>query len=261
MPQPLLCRAAAASLAALLLGCAIGGVKLDELLPADAVLVGEQHDDITHQQIEHDLVQSLAGRGRLAAVAIEMAEQGTSTAGLPRAADESTVQASLRWDDKGWSWDAYGPTVMAAVRAGVPVLGANLPRERLAAAMRDASLDATLDTQALEAQREAVRRGHCDLLPAAQIGPMVRVQLARDRTMARTVADAAQPGRTVLLVAGAGHVDAMLGVPRHLPPGLLAKPVVLPRSASAPDTDHCADLRRQWHGRTAARPVSVRRAA
>ncbi|MGZ5180414.1 MAG: ChaN family lipoprotein [Ramlibacter sp.] len=251
MRQHVLRRATTVFLAAVLLGCAVGGLRLDELLPADALLVGEQHDDGAHHQLERDLVQSLAGRGRLAAVALEMAEQGTSTAGLPRAADESTVQASLRWDGKGWPWDAYGPAVMAAVQAGVPVLGANLPRERLAAAMQDASLDATLDGAALESQREAIRAGHCDLLPASQIDPMVRVQLARDRTMARTVADAAQPGRTVLLLAGAGHVDPALGIPRHLPPGLVARPVLLPPSAAAPGTDHCAELRRRWHGRSA----------
>jgi len=251
MLQPLPCRAATVLLAALLLGCAAGGLRLDELLPADVVLVGEQHDDGAHHQLERDLVQSLAGRGRLAAVALEMAEQGTSTAGLPRAADESTVQASLRWDGKGWPWDAYGPAVMAAVQAGVPVLGANLPRERLPAAMQDESLAATLDAAALQSQREAIRTGHCDLLPAAQIDPMVRVQLARDRTMARTVADAAQPGRTVLLLAGAGHVDPALGVPRHLPAGLVVKQVVLPPSTGTAGKDHCVELRRRWAGRGA----------
>ena len=37
----------------------------------------------------------------------------------------------LAWDDAGWPWAAYGPAVMAAVRAGVPVLGANRPRSRM----------------------------------------------------------------------------------------------------------------------------------
>ena len=213
------------------------------------MLVGEQHDDPGHQQEHRDLVQSLAARGKLAAVAIEMAEQGTSTAGLPRDADDATVRASLRWDEAAWPWQAYAPALLAAVRAGVPVLGANLPREQLRAAMQDASLDAVLEPQALQAQREAIRIGHCDLLPPQQIGPMVRVQLARDRAMARTLAAAAVPGQTVLLLAGAGHVDPALGVPRHLPPALKARPVVLPRTAGASAKDHCAALREQWRGR------------
>jgi uncharacterized iron-regulated protein len=229
----------------LLLGCAAGGAKVDALLPADVLLVGEQHDDPGHQREHRDLVQALAARGKLAAVAIEMAEQGTSTAGLPRDADESTVRASLGWDDRAWPWQAYAPAVLAAVRAGVPVIGANLPRGRLAAAMQDASLDKALDDGALASQREAIRAGHCDLLPPAQLGPMVRVQVARDRTMARTLEAAAVPGQTVMLVAGAGHVDPAIGVPRHLAPTLRVKALVLPRTAGAGNKDYCAELRRQ----------------
>src|SRR6476469_7838637 len=141
MPGPLRRRLAAIAAALLASGCVSTGPSVAELLPADVLLVGAQHDDPGHQVRHRDLVQSLAVRGKLAAVAIEMAEQGTSTAGLPREADDSTVRASLGWDDAGWPWQAYAPAVLAAVRAGVPVLGANLPRERLRAAMQDASLD------------------------------------------------------------------------------------------------------------------------
>lgn len=237
---------------ALLAGCASAGPSVDDLLPADVILVGEQHDDPGHQQRHRDLVQSLAVRDRLAAVAIEMADQGTSTAGLPRDADDSTVRASLRWDETAWPWQAYAPALLAAVRAGVPVLGANLPREGIRAAMQDTTLDTRLDSASLQAQREAVRVGHCDLLPAAQLAPMARVQIARDRMMARTIVAAAVPGQTVLLLAGAGHVDRELGVPRHLPPGLLVRSLPLAPTGAAPATDHCAELRKQWQGRPPA---------
>jgi uncharacterized iron-regulated protein len=246
MPGHLRHRLVVATLAAVVAGCASGGPAVDELLPADAILVGEQHDDAGHQQRHRDLVQSLAVRGKLAAVAIEMAEQGTSTAGLPREADESTVRSSLRWDETAWPWQAYAPALLAAVRAGVPVVGANLPREEIRAAMQDASLDERLDPAALQAQREAVRLGHCDLLPPAQVAPMTRVQIARDRRMARTIVAAAVPGEAVLLLAGAGHVDPALGVPRHLPPNFLARSVPLPPTGAAPAKDHCAELRQQW---------------
>lgn len=246
MSRPLRRLFAAATAVLLAAGCASSGPSLDELLPADVLLVGERHDDPGHQVRHRDLVQALAVRRKLAAVAIEMAEQGTSTAGLPRNADDSTVRASLRWDEAAWPWDAYAPALLAAVRAGVPVLGANLPHERLHAAMQDASLDDTLDAASLEAQREAVRTGHCDLLPPAQLVPMTRVQVARDRMMARTIAAAAVPGQTVMLLAGAGHVDPALGVPRHLPAGLVVRSVVLAPTGAAPAKDHCAELRQQW---------------
>jgi len=248
MPDHLRRRVAALA-AALLAACASGGASIDGLLPADVVLVGEQHDDAGHQRQHRDLVQAMAARGKLAAIALEMAEQGASTAGLARDADASTVRSSLGWDDQAWPWDAYAPAVLAAVRAGVPVLGANLPRERLRAAMQDASLDAALDPAAFAAQREAIRTGHCDLLPASQLGPMARVQVARDRAMARAVEAAAVPGETVMLLAGAGHVDPEIGVARHLARGVKVKSLILPRTPGTGGKDYCAALRDQLQRR------------
>ena len=199
--------------------------RLAALLPADVLLLGEQHDAPEHQQLERRTVEWLAARGELAALAIEMAEQGHGTAGLPRDAGEDAVRAALAWPDQNWPWPSYGPVVMAAVRAGVPVLGANLPRARLREAMADTTLDARLPPAAFAEQAQRIRTGHCGALPEAQIVPMTRVQIARDRAMADTVAGARQPGRTVLLVAGNGHVHRTLGVPVHLPPDLKVKVV------------------------------------
>ena len=200
--------------------------RLASLLPADALLLGEQHDVPEHQQLQRQTVEWLAERGQLAALAIEMADAGHSTGGLPRDASEEQVRAALDWQDAAWPWASYGPVVMAAVRAGVPVLGANLPRARLRQAMGDAQLDARLSPAALAAQAERIREGHCNVLPESQIRPMTRVQIARDLSMADTVLRARQAGRTVLMVAGNGHVDRALGVPAHLPPGFRSKVVI-----------------------------------
>ncbi len=222
---------------ALLAGCATA-----PLPTADVLLLGEQHDASAHHRRHRDAVQSLAGQSRLAALALEMAEQGATTAGLPREADEATVRAALRWNETAWPWAAYGPAVMGAVRAGVPVLGANLPRERMREAMADARLEASLPPAALQAQRQAMREGHCGLLPESQIAPMARIQIARDQAMARTLAQAVVPGKTVVLLAGAGHVDEALGVPVHLPRTLSARSLRWPQS-EAPKKDYCAEMR------------------
>ncbi|HEY2254472.1 MAG TPA: ChaN family lipoprotein [Variovorax sp.] len=234
--------------------------RVAALLPADAVLLGEQHDAPEHQAIERETVQLLAGRLQLAALAIEMAEQGNGTGYLAATASETQVRTALAWDDKGWPWSAYGPVVMAAVQAGVPVVGANLPRERMRDAMADVSLDAQLSDAARKAQREAVRSGHCNLLPEAQIVPMTRIQIARDRAMAQTIVQARVPGKTVLLVSGAGHGNKAVGVPQLLPTDLVVKVVQLQagqaggtgagsydavwRTPALPEKDYCAALRR-----------------
>ena len=240
--------------------------RLAAWLPADVLLLGEQHDAVAHQRVQQGLVATLAGRGQLAALALEMADSGTSTASSPPSASPEQVRALLRWDDAAWPWAAYGPVVMTAVRAGVPVLGANLPRSEMRASMADSQLDQRLPGPALKAQQQLIRQGHCDLLPEGQITPMTRIQIARDRHMADTLAKSVQPGKVVVLISGSVHADKQLGVPQHLPAGLQVKSVrllaggqVLPDESfdsvwiteALPDKDHCAGLREQF-GKPAA---------
>lgn len=253
---------------ALLFGCAAPArlpegwpESLAALLPADILLLGEQHDAPAHQAMQAAAVQWLVAQGRLSALVLEMAEAGHSTQALPPSADESTVRAALGWDEQWWPWEHYAGAVMAAVRAGVPVFGGNLPRASMASAMNNTALDQLLPAAALADQRSAVREGHCDLLPEAQLPGMVRIQIARDQSMARTLATAPRgPGRTVLLIAGGGHVLRSRGVPVYLPKNLELKVALAqagkaqaaieneadltPVTAELPPQDACAPLRK-----------------
>lgn len=202
-------------------------VRTDALLPADVVLLGEQHDAAEHQHIHQHVVARLAVDGKLGALALEMAEAGRSTAALKSNSTQLQVQEALGWNNKSWPWAAYGPAVMVAVKAGVPVLGANLPAAQMRSAMADTQLDTRLPGAALTAQQQSIRAGHCNLLPEGQISPMTRIQVARDISMARTIEQAALPGKTVVLLAGSGHVNRELGVPQHLPEGMNVKAVLL----------------------------------
>ncbi|MFI5444058.1 ChaN family lipoprotein [Polaromonas sp. UC242_47] len=224
-------RWAAALLLALLTACttlppAITA-RTEALLPAEVILLGEQHDASEHQQIQQQVVAHLAARGQLGALALEMAEAGRNTAGLPANSSEQQVQDTLGWNNKGWPWAAYGPAVMTAVRAGVPVLGANLPAAQMRDAMADSRLDQQLPGPALKAQQQLIGLGHCGLLPEDKISPMTRIQVARDMHMARTLEKAVLPGKVVVLLAGSGHVNRMLGVPQHLPRELKTQAVLL----------------------------------
>ncbi len=242
--------------------------ELERWPASDALLLGEQHDAPEHQRWEADSVRWLAERGRLAALVIEMAEAGTGTDGLPPDANAAQVYAALRWNEAAWPWERYRAVVMAAVAAGVPVRGGNLPRSRMRAAMQDEALDRHLPPAALALQRNAIEEGHCGLLPADRVMPMVRIQLARDASMAQAVQQARQDGRTVLLAAGWGHVRRDLGVPTWLPANFNAKVAIAqagqaraaieseanyihPTPALAP-RDHCAELRARPPGRLPA---------
>ena len=94
-------------------------------------------------------------------------------------------------------------------------------------AMQAADADSMLDGAAFQAQQAQIRSGHCNMLPESQIVPMTRIQIARDVAMAQTITDALQPGKSVVLLAGAGHVDRQLGVPRHIAPGITVKSLQL----------------------------------
>lgn len=242
---------------------------------AQVIALGEQHDQIAHHQWEAQTVQWLAAGQRLGALVIEMAPAGSSTAGLATTSTEEQVQQALQWQSGtasgGWPWQDYGPMVMNAVRAGVPVLGGNLPRAQMKQTMSQSRYDSHLPASGWQLQLDAIKNGHCGLLPESQFAPMARIQLARDESMAKVTATAvqqwSQPGQSVLLVAGRSHVRSDIGVPTWLPKDLRQK-VAIAQSDKAPKAinmkadklltlagnasqDQCAQLREQWKSRPA----------
>lgn len=239
---------------------------IDPLLPADVLLIGEQHDAKEHQQIEQQVIALLAQRNVLAAVALEMADTGVSTATLHPSSTEQQVKSALKWSDKAWPWEAYGPAVMTAVRAGVPVVGANLARAQMQASMTDGKLDGQLPGPALKAQQQSIRLGHCNMLPESQITPMTRIQIAKDMSMAGTIDNSVLPGKVVVLLSGSGHADRNLGVPQHLRADIKSKALRLRAGASTdadraevfdavwltpalPEKDYCEDFKKQMGGK------------
>lgn len=244
------------------------GLAAAPVLAAGLLIFGEVHDQPDQQRQVAEEVQRLAAAGKLAAVVLEMAEAPHRSTTLPRDASEAQVQRALQW--RGWPWEPYAAVVMNAVRAGVPVLGGNLPRADMRSAMSETGLDATLPAAARELLAQEVRDGHCGLLPEGQLPGMVRIQIARDRSMAAVSAQAvraAAADQKVLLLAGAQHASRDRGVPLQLAAadpslpvhvvmfGELSARLVADERRDAklsPQADHCAELRRELAGRGAA---------
>ncbi len=188
-------------------------LQIQSLSNSELVLLGEQHDAPEHQELARLSVKSLASKQKLSALLLEMVDSGLTTEGLPIASSESLVRERLQWNDSGWPWSQYGPIVMQAVRLGVPVIGANLPRSDMGGVMADASWDNKVPSAVLSAHRESMIQGHCGLLPASQVPAMARIQIARDARMAQTAQQQMRKGKTVLLLAGAEHVKKDRGIP------------------------------------------------
>ncbi|AKJ32126.1 ChaN family lipoprotein [Caldimonas brevitalea] len=216
-------RRLAGLLLSLLCGCAAAQT---------AWLFGERHDQLDQQRQVAAEVQRLAQQGRLHALVVEMAERGRHTAGLPKHSSEAQVRDALGWHDKAWPWSQYRDVVMHAVQAGRPVYGGDLPRPALREAMGQTHWDRAVPPPAHARLIEAVREGHCGLLPEAHLPGMVRMQLARDRSLAETLRDAsagAARDRVTVMLSGAVHASRGTGVPLQLDnvaPGLVVRTIV-----------------------------------
>jgi len=250
-PTPATTRRLLALTVLLLAGCAAPARlppawpgSLAQLLPADVLLLGEQHDAPAHQTMERAAVQWLAASGRLSALVIEMADAGRSTAGLAPGAGAAQGRGAPGRGERLWPRGGHARGVLGARAAGGSVPGGHLAPAPQPRAQQAPPPHGPLAPGAHAAQLHAVREGHCGLLPEAQLPGMVRIQIARDQSMARTVAAAPRaPGRVVLLVAGGGHVLRSRGVPVHLPKNLRQKVVLAHAGVGDAAIDTEADMR------------------
>ncbi|SCC91293.1 conserved hypothetical protein [Thiomonas sp. X19] len=295
---------------------------LAQCAAASICMLGEQHDHPDHHALQAWVIQALAARGQLAAVALEMVDAGRrfdgpadaapgnaeppqvslaptgggsagrawgrspgnagppqvsltpaggGSASRPWGRSENGVRQALHWNNDGWPWALYVGPVMAAVRAGIPVVGVNLPDAEMMNAYRDPKWDASVPEAVRRSVIDDVRDSHCGLLPAAQLPAMARIQFARDASMAAGCVALLQPRRTVVLLAGSFHADKTVGIALHLAAaGPVAHGTKLPSvfslllqgvdgdtaprppsgfdavwfTPSTPPVDHCAALRK-----------------
>lgn len=198
------------------------------------ILLGEKHDNPDHHRLQAWTVRALIAAGRRPAVAFEMfrADQADAIARHLAASpvDARGLADALDWRRSGWpEWSMYEPIVEAALRAGLPLVAANL-RQTITATLRRggaAALDAGLvarlglDRPFPEEVRQRlateIRDGHCGQLPERGVDAFIVVQHARDAHMAAAMREAGGDG--AILIAGAGHVRRDLGAPRFLPEG------------------------------------------
>ena len=134
----------------------------------------------------------------------------------------------MGWDKKSWpAWAWYQQIADPAVRAGLPIVAANLP-DRLARAAARQGLGAFppdmvktlgLEEPLADAVRAAMAKeiadSHCGFAPPGMVEPMILVQRARDAHMAEAVRSGATASGTVL-ITGFGHARTDRAVPSHL---------------------------------------------
>ncbi len=210
---------------------AVSAALVERMAAADLILIGELHDNVAMHRQRLAWLDLLADRVPItvameqfdadaqAALEAARAEQRPGEP-LPDRARRIAQAAGFRFD--GWDWSLYGPVVELALRRDWPLVGANLSSAQTFAIARGQShpladrAPSAWGPQVEKAQSDAIEQGHCGLMPPSMLPPMVRAQRARDAQMAEALITARQGGRTVVLLAGNGHVRRDVGVPLHL---------------------------------------------
>ncbi len=193
---------------------------VSELADVDQVLIGERHDNPDHHALQYWLLQALAQRREQGSLLLEMLNPDQQKrvarvqASIGRGQWPADLPEALAWQ-RGWDWDLYAPVVEYALAQPYPMLAANLDRAEITDIYRrKPQLRGRAAAEPVQKKLLAqIRASHCDMLPEAQLPPMLAVQQQRDRRMAEQLNAAPKPA---VLLAGAFHVRRDLGVPLHL---------------------------------------------
>lgn len=196
------------------------------------VLLGEVHDNPDHHALQAWIIRKLVERGRKPAVVMEqISRDKAEKLAAFLAGDEvsaTKLGPALDWHKSGWpKWTIYQPIAEIALQAGLPIRAGN-PAPSLSravgrrgwAALKQAERDRLRLSEPLgrslrQAMIEELVEAHCNLMPAAAMAPLVRVQRLRDAVLADSLIEAGKADGAVL-IAGGGHVRNDRGVPWYL---------------------------------------------
>lgn len=195
------------------------------------VLLGEVHDNGVQHALRLEALRRLIAHGARPALAFEQFDRDRQPQ-IDAARRERPGDAAHLIEQaagaKSWRWEFYRPFVQLALDHGLPIVAANLSRKdafRLSqqgwrAVLSDSEIGELgldrLPAEFLDGHLRAVAKGHCDLIPDAELPAMARAQIGRDLTLARSIRPHIDRG--VVLLTGNGHVRKDIGVPFWLSP-------------------------------------------
>lgn len=201
---------------------------IDRLRTADAVLLGETHDNPEHHGLQLAVLREL-GERRHAVLAMEQFDvehrEALAAAQAARGVDAEALADAGRLSRQGWGWPLYRPLIEEALRSGRRVEAINLSRERAREVARggfEALPDGAvreLVAPVWDERREAVLAslitlGHCNHITPEVLAMVLRAQRARDATMAAAIAP--HLGAGVVAILGRGHARTDVAVPVYL---------------------------------------------
>ncbi|WP_446030481.1 ChaN family lipoprotein [Lelliottia amnigena] len=204
------------------------------LASAPIVIVGEEHTNVRHHQIEQWLLQNLNQSRAQGSVLMEMIDSDQQIS-VNRLKAENLAGATIsptraaeamRWKS-GWPWDLYRDVVMTALKGPYPLLAANITRSQVTELYNNPVFpdgDLSSRPQVRESLSAIIYLMHDGQISDEQVNAMVAIQQHRDRFMAEQIRQAPRPA---LLIAGGYHASKDIGVPLHLADLKVENPVVV----------------------------------
>lgn len=196
---------------------------MDQLEKADYVLIGEQHDQGVHHQIEQYVIEQIDQRKGVDTVAFEMlaVDQQDGVNAVQQklkstAMTDEQIKETIGW--RKWDWDLYRDLIVGELKSKHKVKATNLTADEINQIMQGAQpLKGYYSTFPAIKQKLAalvVQQHHLSCgADCETITKMVEVQQFRDRRMA----EALYKSHSIsILVAGNNHIDMAMGVPLHL---------------------------------------------
>lgn len=206
---------------------------LEDLTKVRIVYAGEFHTIKRHHDFQAKLLKDLSEEGRKPALGMEMFEESDQPVldrWLASDGDFGTLMAALgpnRWTNL----KDYAPLLLEARRLNVPVVGLNASAalvrkvareglEGLSDAERKALPESVEDVDPLNDRLLRLRLRVHRAFQEKSLDRVVLAQGLRDATMARAVVRflESSPGseRSMMVVAGSGHLNYGFGIPRRV---------------------------------------------
>jgi len=206
-----------------------------DLRDSDVIYIGEIHQLERHHRVEVEVLREILKANRPVVLGLEQIEHRNqdqldryNSGGLTF----EQLAAAIHWKDQWTNYADYRPLVELAHKGGARIVGLNAPLDVIHT-IGKSGLDALpaekrhslpvkihLDDPPYERLMNLLLGVHASFDPAF-LRHVFEAQVARDETMADTVAQALQPTAgakkpIVVVVTGAGHVQYGLGTPARV---------------------------------------------
>ncbi|MEL6814787.1 MAG: ChaN family lipoprotein [Cyanobacteria bacterium J06598_3] len=224
---------------------------LQSIASAEVVYLAENHDSVADHAAQLEIIQAMADQGEIA-IALEMFQrpfQDQLEAYIAGTITEAELVTNSEYETRwGFDWALYAPIVRYAQANQIPLIALNTPAEITRKVAREglASLkgddlnyippldDVDLSNEAHRAWVSDVFNAHGGAGHSLNFENFYAAQVLWDETMAEQVAKqlTTDPGRSVIVLAGEGHVVYGHGIPsrvaRRLPEVAQASVQLLP---------------------------------